>query len=195
MSLCFFLGAWTIGRRVVTTLGRDLLTDPSLFTLENSIVVLLFIGSSLLIGNLTGAPASTSMTRTRGRVVVFGDLPASFRSLQCIRTGMPTVQFRGRSIDCEAGEVLRDVLLDAGESPHNGLSDTVNCRGNATCGTCAVEVEGDVGEPTAQERRRLSFPPHDFESGLRLACQTTVEGDVSVTKHPGFWGQKVEKDA
>ena len=38
MSVSFFLGAWTVGRRVVDTLGRDLLTDPTIFTLESSIV-------------------------------------------------------------------------------------------------------------------------------------------------------------
>jgi len=62
MSVCFFAGAWTLGRRVVDTLGTDLVADPSLFTLPVSIVVLFFIGSALLIGNLSGAPASTSMT-------------------------------------------------------------------------------------------------------------------------------------
>ncbi|WP_135664736.1 inorganic phosphate transporter [Halorhabdus rudnickae] len=62
MSVSFFLGAFTIGRRVVDTLGRDLLTDPGVFTLPVSIVVLFFIGGALLLGNVSGAPASTSMT-------------------------------------------------------------------------------------------------------------------------------------
>ena len=62
MGVAFFAGAYTIGRRVVDTLGTDLVHDPSIFTLETSIVVLLFIGGALLIGNLSGAPASTSMT-------------------------------------------------------------------------------------------------------------------------------------
>jgi len=106
---------------------------------------------------------------------------------------MPTIHFRGREIDCEEGAVLRDALKAAGETPHNGLADSLNCRGMATCGTCAVAVEGDVSEPTSQEERRLSFPPHDADSGLRLACQTEVHGDVTVTKHGGFWGQKVGK--
>jgi PiT family inorganic phosphate transporter len=62
MSVFFFVGAWTIGRRVVTTLGRDLVTDPGVFTVETSIVVLFFIGGALFIGNYVGVPASTSMT-------------------------------------------------------------------------------------------------------------------------------------
>ena len=62
MSVFFFVGAWTIGRRVVNTLGRDLVTDPGVFTIESSIVVLFFIGGALFIGNYAGVPASTSMT-------------------------------------------------------------------------------------------------------------------------------------
>jgi len=62
MSVFFVLGAWTIGRRVVTTLGRDLVTDPGVFTIETSIIVLFFIGGALFVGNYVGVPASTSMT-------------------------------------------------------------------------------------------------------------------------------------
>jgi PiT family inorganic phosphate transporter len=62
MSVFFLVGAWTIGRRVVTTLGRDLVYDPGVFTVETSIVVLFFIGGALFVGNYAGVPASTSMT-------------------------------------------------------------------------------------------------------------------------------------
>ncbi|PSP75965.1 (2Fe-2S)-binding protein [Halobacteriales archaeon QS_3_64_16] len=106
---------------------------------------------------------------------------------------MPTIEFRDREIDCEQGDVLRDVLLDADLSPHNGRADALNCRGHSSCGTCAVEVEGPVSEMGEAERRRLAFPPHDLDSGLRLACQIRVEGDLTVEKHPGFWGQHAEE--
>lgn len=62
MAIGFFVGAFTIGRRVVDTLGVELVHDSAIFTLEASIIVLFFIGGALLIGNLSGAPASTSMT-------------------------------------------------------------------------------------------------------------------------------------
>ena len=62
MSVFFFVGAWTIGRRVVDTLGRELVHDPGVFTLEASITVLFFIGVALFAGNYVGVPASTSMT-------------------------------------------------------------------------------------------------------------------------------------
>ncbi|PSQ42152.1 (2Fe-2S)-binding protein [Halobacteriales archaeon SW_7_68_16] len=107
---------------------------------------------------------------------------------------MPTVRFRGEEIECERGDRLRDVLKRAGMTPHNGASDTLNCRGSATCGTCAVRVEGAVSEPSDAERRRLSFYPHDPDDGLRLSCQTAVLDDLTVTKYPGFWGQKVDRD-
>jgi PiT family inorganic phosphate transporter len=62
MSGCFFVGAWTIGRRVVDTLGTGLVTDTAVFTLEANVVVLFFIGGALFVGNYAGVPASTSMT-------------------------------------------------------------------------------------------------------------------------------------
>ncbi|MUV60814.1 inorganic phosphate transporter [Halobacterium sp. CBA1126] len=71
MSVCFFAGAWTLGRRVVDTLGEGLLAEPGVFTLPVSITVLFFVGGALLVGNLSGAPASTSMTAV-GAIVGLG---------------------------------------------------------------------------------------------------------------------------
>ncbi|WP_123533718.1 2Fe-2S iron-sulfur cluster-binding protein [Halosimplex salinum] len=106
---------------------------------------------------------------------------------------MPTVRYGDSEIDCDEGAVLRDVLLDAGIVPHNGGAERANCRGQGTCGTCAVTVDGEASEPTRRESWRLDFPPHDADSGLRLACQTRVEGDLTVEKFPGFWGQHVDR--
>ena len=71
MAVAFLGGAYTIGRRVVDTLGQELVHDPSVFTLEASILVLFFIGGALLVGNLSGAPASTSMTAV-GAIIGLG---------------------------------------------------------------------------------------------------------------------------
>jgi PiT family inorganic phosphate transporter len=62
MTAFFFVGAWTLGRRVVDTLGTELVFDPAIFTLVASIGVLFFIGLALFVGNVFGVPASTSMT-------------------------------------------------------------------------------------------------------------------------------------
>ncbi|TYL37724.1 (2Fe-2S)-binding protein [Natronococcus pandeyae] len=107
---------------------------------------------------------------------------------------MPTIEFEGETIDADVGDNLRRALVDAGFPPHNGSAQYTNCRGNGFCGTCAVEiVEGDVDEPARKERRRLGLPPHSPDSGLRLSCQLTVEDDLVVVKHPGYWGQNVER--
>jgi ferredoxin len=102
---------------------------------------------------------------------------------------MPSVWFQGQRLECKTGDTLRDVLLGAGLSPHNGRASWLNCRGLGTCGTCAVEVTGPVSEKTARETWRLNFPPHRAPSPLRLSCQVKVMGDLTVVKHEGFWGE------
>lgn len=106
-------------------------------------------------------------------------------------TSTHTILFSGREISCEHGANLKQVLLREGLSPYNGKARQVNCRGLGTCGTCAVEIEGKVSPMTRVETWRLGFPPHEEGSGLRLACQCQVLGDLRITKHPGFWGQHV----
>ena len=104
---------------------------------------------------------------------------------------MPRVKYKGLELLCEEGANLRTVLTEAGATPHNGTSAVVNCRGLGTCGTCAVEIQGDVEEIGLRESLRLSAPPHRMESGLRLSCFVRVTGDITVTKHEGFWGQEL----
>ncbi|MEM4780735.1 MAG: inorganic phosphate transporter, partial [Halalkalicoccus sp.] len=71
MSTFFALGAWTIGRRVVDTLGDGIVGGADVFTLQASVIVLGFIGCSLFVGNRFGVPASTSMT-TVGAIAGLG---------------------------------------------------------------------------------------------------------------------------
>ncbi|RAW44240.1 (2Fe-2S)-binding protein [Halorubrum sp. 48-1-W] len=104
---------------------------------------------------------------------------------------MPTVYYQGEEIECEEGDVLRDVLKEAGLSVHNGSTRTFNCHGLGQCGTCAVQVDGEVSEPSRREEARLWLPPHHPSHDVRLACQTRVEGDVEVTKGSGLWGQHI----
>jgi ferredoxin len=84
------------------------------------------------------------------------------------------------------------VLLRARLPLYTTVARAIHCRGNGACGTCAVRVEGPVSEPTATELRRLRLPPHSPESGLRLACQLNVLGDITVTKYEGLFGQRTE---
>ena len=102
---------------------------------------------------------------------------------------MPTVSAQGRTIQCEVGANLRQVLLANGVDLYNGQAQVINCRGIGTCGTCAVAIDGEVSEANWKDRARRSLPPHDRDRNLRLACQTQVLGDITVTKYDGFWGQ------
>jgi ferredoxin len=78
---------------------------------------------------------------------------------------------------------------------YNGMAATIHCRGMGTCGTCAVRIAGPVSPMTRVEKWRLAFPPHNSQSGLRLACQCKVLGDLQVTKYPGLWGQRVDGES
>jgi len=106
---------------------------------------------------------------------------------------LPTVHFAGRAVECPLGANLRVVLLRARLPLYTRVARAVHCRGNGTCGTCAVRVEGAVTPPTPAELRRLRLPPHHPDAGLRLACQCNVQGDLVVTKFPGLFGQRAER--
>lgn len=72
-----FLGGWTLGKGVVQTMGGDIV-PASQFTLGASIGVLFFVGLALLISNLFGVPASTSMTAV-GAIAGLGIATGSLR--------------------------------------------------------------------------------------------------------------------
>jgi PiT family inorganic phosphate transporter len=65
-----FLGAWTVGRNVIDTMSSEIV-DAAAFSPEASVGVLFFTGLSLLLSNIYGVPASTSMTAV-GAIVGLG---------------------------------------------------------------------------------------------------------------------------
>ncbi|MBE9043097.1 (2Fe-2S)-binding protein [Pleurocapsales cyanobacterium LEGE 10410] len=103
---------------------------------------------------------------------------------------MPTVTVQGKTFSCNYGANLRRVLLKHKINLHNGKSRIINCRGIGSCGTCAVEIIGQVSAPNWKDRTRRSLPPHSLAQNRRLACQTEVLGDIEVIKYDGFWGQQ-----
>lgn len=92
---------------------------------------------------------------------------------------MPTVTYLidHRTAAIEANETILHASLRAGV-PHAHA-----CGGNARCSTCRVQiVDGlDACAPRTDKERelaaRLRFAPE-----VRLACQTTVSGDVTVRR-------------
>jgi ferredoxin len=105
---------------------------------------------------------------------------------------MPQVTAQGKNFTCEPGANLRQVLIANGVDLYNGNAKIINCMGIGTCGTCAVQIEGEVSTPNWKDKARLSFPPHTPSRNLRLACQTQVLGDITVSKFNAFWGQGLD---
>ncbi len=60
------------------------------------------------------------------------------------------------------------------------------CGGQGRCGRCAVQVTGG----TVRRRSTLRLSPESIEQGYALACQTVVEGDVSIYVPPQ---EKIER--
>ncbi|MDY6779424.1 MAG: anion permease [Halobacteria archaeon] len=61
MSVFALLGGWFVGKNVIETMGGEIVPS-TYFTLATSVGILFFVGLALLISNLFGVPASTSMT-------------------------------------------------------------------------------------------------------------------------------------
>lgn len=102
---------------------------------------------------------------------------------------MPKITIQGKIIDCAKGANLRQVLLENNIDLYNGKAKYINCLGIGSCGTCAVEIQGEINPPNWKDKARRSLPPHKFNRDLRLACQTQVLGDITVSKYDKFWGQ------
>jgi len=103
---------------------------------------------------------------------------------------MPSITAQGKVFQCERGANLRQALIDNGIDLYSPRAKYVNCMGIGTCGTCAVAIEGEVSAMNWRDRTRRSLPPHNSKNPLRLACQTKVLSDISVTKFEGFWGHE-----
>ncbi len=69
MTFFVFLGGWTVGRNVIHTLSRDVITIP--ISLEAGVAILFFIGLGILVANIFGVPVPTSMT-TVGAIAGLG---------------------------------------------------------------------------------------------------------------------------
>ncbi|NJL82635.1 MAG: (2Fe-2S)-binding protein [Chloroflexaceae bacterium] len=81
------------------------------------------------------------------------------------------------------GANLREKALQNGIDIYKLMGKLSNCGGYGQCGTCIVEiVEGgeNLSPRTEFEQRKLKKKPDSY----RLACQTLVNGPVSVKTKP-----------
>ena len=99
-----------------------------------------------------------------------------------LSTGDSTDTVRLLVVDGEAetelvvdrGQVLRDVLLEAGLSPYSRLTERTNCGGRGLCATCGVRIVESVEPDHWHDRlaERFGYP--------RLSCQIKVVQDLRV---------------
>ena len=67
-----------------------------------------------------------------------------------------------------------------------GVEISQPCGGQGRCGRCAVKIE----DGSVRRRSTLRLSAEDVENGYALACQTVIEGDVSISVPPQ---EKIER--
>lgn len=92
---------------------------------------------------------------------------------------MPQILFLpdGRTVEASISESILSASLRAG-IPH-----TNECRGNARCSTCRVLILNGLEFccPRNEKEQALAAQLH-FAERVRLACQTTILGNVAVRR-------------
>lgn len=96
-------------------------------------------------------------------------------SIKFIKENQEVVAADGANLRLKALENRIDIYTLMGKM--------MNCGGYGQCGTCIVEiVEGteNLSPKTDVEKRKLKKKPESY----RLACQTLVQGNVTVKTKP-----------
>lgn len=92
-----------------------------------------------------------------------------------------TVTVNGvRRLPARAGLKLLGALLDG------GIPMPAACGGAGTCGLCRVTVSEGGGEALPTEAAR--FTRREIRSGIRLACQVTLRGDIAAQVPEDLFG-------
>jgi ferredoxin len=104
---------------------------------------------------------------------------------------MPVINFvtEKKQIEVPAGTNLRRAALDAGVELYPHVHKLMNCRGLAQCASCRVLVTKGIENASPMgffEKLRLkcSMAYIGHEDQMRLACQTSVNGDLDVQTQP-----------
>jgi ferredoxin len=98
---------------------------------------------------------------------------------------MANIKFvkEGKEVTAASGANLRQKAIENGVDIYTFKGKLTNCGGIGQCGTCLVNItEGaeQLSERTDFENRKLKKRP----ASCRLACQTLVNGSVSVETKP-----------
>jgi uncharacterized 2Fe-2S/4Fe-4S cluster protein (DUF4445 family) len=87
-----------------------------------------------------------------------------------LATHKVVIQPSGLTLEAPTGALVAEAIQMA------GLEIAQPCGGQGRCGRCAVLVEGG-----ARRRSSLRLSPEDLQTGYALACQTVIEGDLTIT--------------
>ncbi|MGI9427789.1 MAG: ferredoxin [Bythopirellula sp.] len=128
---------------------------------------------------------------------------------------MPVIKFvkEKKEIEVPEGANLRDEAIKAGVNVNcaiSGISEGIdnfvqsfskyaNCHGFGLCGTCRVNINGgmdNTNKLTLSEKAKFKYVPvpdplpclayMGNEETMRLACKTTVHGDIEVETSPAL---------
>jgi ferredoxin len=106
---------------------------------------------------------------------------------------MPTITFTNekKEIQVPAGANLRKEALRAGVELYPGIHKVANCHGWGSCGSCRVLVTKGMENTSPKgvlesARLAVSLAAIGNEQTMRLACQTRVNGDITVTTRPAM---------
>jgi ferredoxin len=106
---------------------------------------------------------------------------------------MPTITFTSekKEIQVPAGANLRTEALRAGVQLYPGVHKVLNCHGLGQCGSCRVLItkgRENASRKGFMESARLavSLAYIGNEQTMRLACQTRVNGDITVETKPAL---------
>jgi ferredoxin len=94
-----------------------------------------------------------------------------------------------KEIQVPEGSNLRAEAMRAGVGLYPGINKVLNCHGLGSCGSCRVLITKGMDRASPMgvfERMRLkaSMAFIGNENTMRLACQTTVNGDMEVQTTP-----------
>jgi ferredoxin len=104
---------------------------------------------------------------------------------------MPTITFTSekKEIQVPAGANLRTEALRAGVQLYPGVHKVLNCHGFGQCGSCRVLITQGMENASRKglmesARLAVSLAYIGNEQTMRLACQTRVNGDITVETQP-----------
>ncbi len=87
-----------------------------------------------------------------------------------LRASRPDMQTPPATVEVETGASLREAIEQA------GWSLPLPCGGQGRCGRCSVIVQSGA----VRRRSVARLTPDELAQGYALACQTLIEGDVTV---------------